>query len=143
MDAPPPLSKSEQALAQIKADEASEASSRLAAIFGHQGSSPSRGNSGDSLGSAGLSKSPELGIRNAVGIGAMLKPGSTVGGGLKWSEEAETKLKELAHGDEVGRAVMLVSFSCSPNCHPAGWSSSNKTYLPPNECSISTRKRKH
>lgn len=111
LDAPPPLSKSEQALAQIKADEANEASNRLAALFGHPASSPSRegGSGGSFSGAKSPLKSPEIGIRNAIGIGAagMGGGGGGVRAGLKWTDEVESKLKELAEGDTVGRAVIL------------------------------------
>lgn len=107
MDAPPPLSKSEQALAQIKADEANEASNRLAALFGHPSSSPSR--DGGASGAKSPLKSPEIGIRNAIGIGAGgIGGGGGVRAGLKWTDEVESKLQQLAEGgDETGRAVIL------------------------------------
>lgn len=99
MDAPPPLSATEEALAQIKVSEAEEASARVARLFG--GNGPSQTSPGVGVWSGKLN--PAGGRAQAS---APTGPGN---GNLKWGPGVEEALRKLKGGHSEGLGVFLAS----------------------------------
>jgi hypothetical protein len=102
MNAPAPLSKTEQALAQIKISEAEEASARVARLFGGEGSSQDR------------PTSPGFGVWSgklnpAGGRSEAQAPTGPAKGNLKWGQGVEEALRKLKAGHAEGLGVFLVS----------------------------------
>lgn len=100
MNAPAPLSKTEQALAQIKISEAEEASARVARLFGGEGSSQDR------------PTSPGFGVWSgklnpAGGRSEAQAPTGPAKGNLKWGQGVEEALRKLKAGHAEGLGVFL------------------------------------
>ena len=101
LDAPPPLSATEQALAQIKVSEAEEASARVARLFGGNTSSQ------DTPTSPGVGVwSGKLSIAGGKTEGSA--PTGPAKGNLKWGPGVEEALRKLKRGDAEGLGVFLV-----------------------------------
>jgi twinfilin-like protein len=118
LDAPPPMSETEKALAQIKISEAEEASARVARLFGGDAKSQDHSSPGIGLWSNALK--PTGNAMTAVsGLAGPAK------GTLKWGSGVEQALAQLKSGHSDGMAVFLVSPSCSvcfilPSSHGSG-----------------------
>jgi len=102
LEAPAPLSATEQALAQIKVSEAEEASARVARLFGGEGPA------------AGRPTSPATGLwSNKLNATSGVQNQSPIGpakGNLKWGPGVEAALRDFKTGHADGLSLLLVNF---------------------------------